>query len=45
MQRNTRVRTKKQLARMPEDRALAMMEDINEGRRNFHKDLKRAPPL
>ena len=41
MQRNTRVRTKTQLARMPEDRSLAMMEDINEGRRKFRKDLKR----
>ena len=41
MQRNTRVRTKTQLARMPEDRSLAIMEDINEGRRKFRKDLKR----
>jgi hypothetical protein len=41
MQRNTRVRTKSQLARMPVDRSLAMMEDIDEGRRNFRKDIKR----
>jgi hypothetical protein len=41
MQRNTRVRTKTQLARMPEDRSLALMEDIGEGRRKFHIDLKR----
>jgi hypothetical protein len=41
MKRNTRVRSKKQLARMPEDRSLAMMEDIDEGRRNFRRDLKR----
>jgi hypothetical protein len=41
MQRNTRVRTKTQLARMPEDRSLAMMEDIGEGRRKLRKDLKR----
>lgn len=41
MQRNTRVRTKTQLARMPEDRSLALMEDIGEGRREFRNDLKR----
>ena len=41
MQRNTRVRTKTQLARMPEDRALTMMEDIDEGRRKFRKDVQR----
>jgi len=44
MQRNTRVRTKKQLARMPEDRSLAMMEDIDEGRRKFRRDLGRMNP-
>jgi hypothetical protein len=39
MQRNTRVRTKSQLARMPEDRSLAMMEDIGEERRKFRRDM------
>lgn len=41
MQRNTRVRTKKQLARMPEDRSLAMIKDIESERRRFRRDLKR----
>jgi hypothetical protein len=36
-----RMRTKTQLARMPEDRALAQMEEIDEGRRNLRKATKR----
>jgi len=41
VQRRPRMRTKTQLARMPEDRALAQMEDINEGRKRLSKDVLR----
>ncbi|KAF8066777.1 nam9 protein [Lyophyllum atratum] len=41
VQRRPRMRTKAQLARMPEDRALAQMEDINEGRNRLRKDVLR----
>lgn len=40
VKRRTRVRSKAQLARMPEDRALAQMEDIHEGRRKLRRDTK-----
>ncbi|KAG6811562.1 hypothetical protein H0H92_006866 [Tricholoma furcatifolium] len=40
-QRRTRVRTDTQLARMPEDRALAQREGIEEGRRGLKNDLMR----
>lgn len=36
-----RVRSKSQLARMPEDRALSQMEDIDEGRRKLRRDTLR----
>ncbi|RDB26832.1 37S ribosomal protein S4-like, mitochondrial [Hypsizygus marmoreus] len=38
VQRRPRVRTKAQLARMPEDRALAQL-DVDEGRRRLRKDI------
>lgn len=41
VKRRPRVRSKTQLARMPEDRALAQMEDIHEGRRRLRGDTKR----
>jgi hypothetical protein len=41
VKRRPRVRSKTQLARMPEDRALAQMEDINEGRKRLRGDTKR----
>ncbi|KAF8869933.1 hypothetical protein BD779DRAFT_1582962 [Infundibulicybe gibba] len=40
VKRRPRVRSKSQLARMPEDRALATMEDVMEGRRLLRKDIK-----
>ncbi|KAG6875668.1 hypothetical protein C0992_002900 [Termitomyces sp. T32_za158] len=39
VERRPRVRSKSRLARMPEDRALAQMESIDEGRRNLRKDI------
>ncbi|KAG6883116.1 hypothetical protein C0993_007766 [Termitomyces sp. T159_Od127] len=39
VQRRPRVRSKARLARMPEDRALAQMESIEEGRRKLRKDI------
>ncbi|GLB41049.1 putative nam9 protein [Lyophyllum shimeji] len=41
VERRPRMRTKTQLARMPEDRALARMEEINEGRKRLRKDVLR----
>lgn len=41
VKRRPRVRTQTQLARMPEDRALEQMEDINEGRKKLRKDIQR----
>ncbi|KAF8664116.1 hypothetical protein AX16_000806 [Volvariella volvacea WC 439] len=41
VKRRPRVRSKSQLARMPEDRALTQMEDIEEGRRKLRKDAAR----
>ncbi|KAF8880497.1 hypothetical protein BD779DRAFT_1548531 [Infundibulicybe gibba] len=38
--RRPRVRSKSRLARMPEDRALATIENVAEGRRLFRKDMK-----
>ncbi|KAG6844851.1 hypothetical protein H0H87_003094 [Tephrocybe sp. NHM501043] len=40
-ERRTRIRTDTQLARMPEDRALAQMESIEEGRRGLKRDVLR----
>ncbi|KAG6888030.1 hypothetical protein C0995_010995 [Termitomyces sp. Mi166 len=39
VERRPRMRTKTQLARMPEDRALAQMESIDEGRKKLRKDI------
>ncbi|KAG6823077.1 hypothetical protein H0H93_004280, partial [Arthromyces matolae] len=39
VQRRTRVRTQTQLARMPEDRALAQLESVEEGRKRHRNDL------
>ncbi|KAG5338725.1 putative 40S ribosomal protein S4-like [Termitomyces sp. T112] len=39
VKRRPRTRTKTQLARMPEDRALAQMESVDEGRRQLRKDM------
>ena len=39
VERRPRMRTKTQLARMPEDRALARMESVDEGRRQLRKDV------
>ncbi|KAF5381693.1 hypothetical protein D9615_005459 [Tricholomella constricta] len=41
VERRPRMRSKAQLARMPEDRALAQMEDIDEGRKRLRKDVLR----
>ncbi|KAG6908448.1 hypothetical protein DXG01_004531 [Tephrocybe rancida] len=41
VERRPRVRSNTQLARMPEDRALAQMESINEGRKGLRKDVLR----
>ncbi|TFK31632.1 hypothetical protein BDQ12DRAFT_660259 [Crucibulum laeve] len=41
VKRRPRVRSKSQLARMPEDRAIAQMEDIQEGRKGLREEMKR----
>ncbi|KIK01189.1 hypothetical protein K443DRAFT_678653 [Laccaria amethystina LaAM-08-1] len=41
VQRRPRLRTASQLSRMPEDRALAMREDIEDGRRHLKLDIGR----
>ncbi|KAG5645695.1 hypothetical protein DXG03_005533 [Asterophora parasitica] len=41
VERRPRMRSKSQLARMPEDRALAQMENINDGRKKLRKDVLR----
>ena len=41
VKRRPRVRSKSQLARMPEDRALAKMEDLELGRKNLKRDIAR----
>lgn len=41
VERRPRIRTDTQRARMPEDRARAQMEDINEGRKSLRRDVLR----
>jgi len=41
VKRRPRVRSKSQLARMPEDRALAQMGDLELGRKNLKRDVAR----
>lgn len=41
VQRRPRLRTASQLSRMPEDRALAMREDVEDGRRHLKLDIGR----